>query len=132
MKFNYGLLVAALALSVSGSVFAEDICPNQPSDGALYQCTVQQKKLAEEQLNKEYSAAKKRIVQMYGSQKQLADQYLATVVDTQRSWLKYRDGQCKLEAFAAEDGSNANAVAVNMCIVRIDNERTELLKQMPY
>ncbi|MBP2168768.1 uncharacterized protein YecT (DUF1311 family) [Erwinia toletana] len=132
MKLGYGCIVTVLALSVSASAFAEDICSNEPSDGALYQCTVQQKKLAENDLNKEYAVAKKRIVQMYGAQKQLADEYVATVVDTQRSWLKYRDGQCKLEAFAAEEGSNANAVAVNLCIIRIDKERTEMIRQMPY
>jgi len=53
-------------------------------------------------------------------------------VDTQRSWLRYRDGQCKLEAFAAEEGSNANAVATNLCVIRIDKERTAILKQLPY
>lgn len=62
----------------------------------------------------------------------LADDYVATLVDTQRNWLKYRDGQCKLEAFAAEEGSNANAVATNLCVIRIDKERTAILKQLPY
>lgn len=132
MKSGYRLWVIILALGGMTSAFADDNCAKQPSDGALYQCTVQQKKSAEDDLNKEYAAAKKRIVQMYGSQKQLGDQYVAIVVDTQRSWLKYRDGQCKLEAFAAEEGSNANAVAVNLCITRIDKERTDMLKQMPY
>ena len=69
---------------------------------------------------------------MYGTQKKLADDYIATLVDTQRSWLRYRDGQCKLEAFADEEGSNANAVATNLCVIRIDKERTAILKQLPY
>ncbi|AIA70988.1 lysozyme inhibitor LprI family protein [Pectobacterium atrosepticum] len=87
MKLADGLVVTILALGGIASAFADDICSKQPSDGALYQCMVQQKKLAEDDLNKEYAAAKKRIVQMYGSQKQLGDQYVAIVVDTQRSWL---------------------------------------------
>lgn len=132
MKLGFGLTLATIFFCVSRSVLAADVCANQPSDGALYQCTVQQKKLAEDDLNKEYGVAKQRITQMYGTQKKLAEEYVATVVDTQRNWLKYRDGQCKLESFAAEEGTNAHAVATNLCIIRIDKERTEILKQLPY
>ena len=132
MKLVHGLALAVFSLGISASALAEDTCAKQPSDGALFQCTVQQKKLAEDDLNKEYQTAKKRIVQMYGTQKKLADDYVTTLVDTQRNWLKYRDGQCKLEAFAAEEGSNANAVATNLCVTRIDKERTDILKQLPY
>jgi len=132
MKRLHKLALITVSLCISASALAEDTCAKQPSDGALFQCTVQQKKLAEDDLNKEYQTAKKRIVQMYGSQKKLADDYVTTLVDTQRNWLKYRDGQCKLEAFAAEEGSNANAVATNLCVIRIDKERTAILKQLPY
>jgi len=132
MKKLHKLALIALSISVCASALADETCAKQPSDGALFKCTVQQKKLAEDDLNKEYQTAKKRIVQMYGTQKKLADDYVATLVDTQRSWLKYRDGQCKLEAFAAEEGSNANAVATNLCVIRIDKERTAILKQLPY
>ncbi|MBZ2400626.1 DUF1311 domain-containing protein [Erwinia amylovora] len=132
MKFGYRLVVAILSFCVGASAMAEDICAKALSDGSVYQCSVKQKKLAEDDLNKEYATAKKRIIQMYGAEKELGEQYVATVIDTQRHWLKYRDGQCKLEAFAAEEGSNANATAVNICITRIDKERSEMLKQMPY
>jgi len=132
MKRFHEVALIAVSLCISASAFADDTCAKHPSEGALYQCTVQQKKMAEDELNKEYQTAKKRIVQMYGTQKKRADDYVATLVDTQRSWLKYRDGQCKLEAFAAEEGSNANAVATNLCMTRIDKERTAILKQVPY
>ncbi|WP_337009187.1 lysozyme inhibitor LprI family protein [Pantoea sp. AS142] len=132
MNKIYEVALIAFSISMSASALAESPCAKQPSDGALFQCTVQQKKLAEDDLNKVYQTAKKRIVQMYGTQKKLADDYVATLVDTQRNWLKYRDGQCRLEAFAVEEGSNANAVATNLCVIRIDKERTAILKQLPY
>lgn len=132
MKKIYEVALIAFSISMSASALAESPCTKQPSDGALFQCTVQQKKLAEDDLNKEYQTAKKRIVQMYGTQKKLADDYVATLVDTQRNWLKYRDGQCRLEAFAAEEVSNANAVATKLCVIRINKERTAILKQLPY
>ena len=132
MKRISKLILIGVSLSVSASAIADETCAKQPSDGTLFQCTVQQKTLAEDDLNKAYQTAKKRIVQMYGTQKKLADDYVATLVDTQRNWLKYRDGQCRLEAFAAEEGSNASAVATNLCVIRIDKERFALLKQLPY
>lgn len=132
MKLAHGLFLVAFSFSARASALAEDICADQSTEGALHQCTVQQKKHAEDELNKEYQTAKKRIVELYGTQKKLADEYVATLVDTQRSWLKYRDGQCKLEAFAAEEGSNANAVSTNLCVIRIDRERTAILEQLPY
>lgn len=129
---RFECIFAAASLCISASALADDICANQPSDGALYQCTVQQKKLAEEELNEAYQTAKKRIVQLYGTQKKVADAYIAVLVDTQRNWLKYRDGQCRLEAFAAEEKSNANAVATHLCVIRIDRGRTDLLRKLPY
>ena len=39
---------------------------------------------------------------------------------------------CKLEAFDAEEGSIAHEVATNICIVRINKERLESLRQIPY
>lgn len=132
MKRISKLILIGVSLSVSASAIADETCAKQLSDGTLFQCTVQQKTLAEDDLNKAYQTAKKRIVQMYGTQKKLADDYVVTLVDTQRNWLKYRDGQCRLEAFAAEEGSNASAVATNLCVIRIDKERIALLKQLPY
>ncbi|ADP10151.1 DUF1311 protein [Erwinia sp. Ejp617] len=132
MKKFLLLCAASIALAASLAVQAADICAEQLSDGSLWQCTERQKKLAEEDLNQAYIAAKKRIVQMYRSDKPLGEQYVATFTDSQRHWLKYRDGQCSLEAFAAEEGSTVHATAVNICIARIDKARSEMIKQMPY
>lgn len=132
MKRFLLLCAASIALAGSLGVQAADTCAEQPSEGSLWQCTDRQKKLAEEDLNQAYIAAKKRIVQMYGSEQLLGEQYVATLTDTQRHWLKYRDGQCRLEAFSAEEGSTVHATAVNICIARIDKARSEMIKQMPY
>lgn len=132
MKRFLLLCAASIALAGSFGVQAADACAEQPSEGSLWQCTDRQKKLAEEDLNQAYIAAKKRIVQMYSSEKLLGEQYVATLTGTQRHWLKYRDGQCRLEAFAAEEGSTVHATAVNICIARIDKARSEMIKQMPY
>jgi len=126
------LIGVFLCFGVSLPALADTVCTNLHSDGELYQCTVQKKKLAEEVLNQEYAIAKKRIVKMYGAAQQQANEYISNVVETQRSWLKYRNGQCDLEASAAEKGSSVHEVASDLCIIRMDKERTSMLKQLPY
>ncbi|RVU76110.1 lysozyme inhibitor LprI family protein [Pantoea dispersa] len=125
-------ILICLYLYVSQSALAAALCSSEPSDSAVYQCTLHEKQLAEDALNQEYTAAKKRIASSYRADKKLADDYLSTLTNTQRGWLKYRDGQCKLEAFDAEEGSIAHEVATNICIVRINKERLESLRQIPY
>lgn len=132
MKRFLLLCAPPIALAASLAVQAADICAEQPSEGSLWQCTERQKKRAEDDLNQTYIAAKKRIMQMYGAEKMLGEQYVAMLTASQRHWLKYRDGQCGLEAFAAEEGSTVHATAVNICIARIDKARSEMIKQMPY
>jgi len=121
-----------LFLLICKSVFAANFCSDENSDAAVYQCTLQQKKTAEEELNREYTAAKKRISLSYAADQEMARDYLSILTNTQRGWLKYRDGQCKLEAFVAEESSNAHEVATNLCIIRIDKERIESLLNVPY
>lgn len=126
------ILFSFLFLLICKSVFAANFCSDEHSDAAVYQCTLQQKKTAEEELNREYTAAKKRISLSYAADQEMARDYLSILTNTQRGWLKYRDGQCKLEAFVAEESSNAHEVATNLCIIRIDKERIESLLNVPY
>jgi len=131
MKIYATFFVASIAV-FSVSCFAETLCSKTSNDAELYQCSVKYKSQAEKELNHEYGLARERIVQMYGAQKKLGEQYAGIMVDTQRNWLKFRDGQCHLEAFAAEEGSNPYDVTTNLCIYRMDTERTAVLKQLPY
>jgi uncharacterized protein YecT (DUF1311 family) len=101
MSLARSLIGVFLCFGMSLPALANTVCTNSQSDGELYQCTVQQKKRVEENLNQEYAIAKKRIGQMYGAARQQANEYISHVVETQRSWLKYRDEQCDLEASAA-------------------------------
>ena len=132
MKFKNGFMFVVLSSYVSTPVFANTVCANSHSDGELYQCTVQQKKRVEENLNQEYTIAKKRIVKMYGAAQQQANEYVSNVVETQRSWLKYCNEKCDLEASAAEKGSRVHEDASNVGRIRMDKERTSMIKQLPY
>ncbi|MBV4368229.1 lysozyme inhibitor LprI family protein [Erwinia phyllosphaerae] len=127
-----GFIVVAFLIPFSTSVFASDICDAPQAEGDVIKCSVQKKDKAEDSLNKQFSEAKKTIEHAYRSHTDLGKEYFNILLDAQRGWLKYRDAQCKLEAFAAEDGSSANIVATNECIATLDNERSENLKKIPY
>lgn len=132
MKYSISFLLGFTVFSLSSSVFAADACLSPQAEGDILQCSAQKKASAEVTLNKEYTSAKQRILTSYKADKTLGDEYLKTLLDAQRGWLKFRDAQCKLEAFVAEEGTLANEVSVNECVAKIDGERIKDLKLMPY
>lgn len=125
------LLLAVWVISTM-NVYADDGCASQTSGSDILQCTLKAKQQAEASLNAAYSAAKKRVNNSYAAEKNLAQNYLKTLLNSQRGWLKFRDGQCRLEAFLAEEGSSANSMLESKCVARMDNERVTQLAAMPY
>lgn len=59
-------------------------------------------------------------------------EYLSVFLEAQRSWLKYRDNQCKMFAHVADKNSNPYTVFTNNCTAKLDEERTKELKEIPY
>ena len=126
------LTLIAFSLGVVIPALADDACNKVSADGELYQCSMQQKTLAEDELNKQYAAAKKRIAQEYGNEPKLAEDYLHILLDSQRGWLKYRDGQCNLESYLTEAGTSTHETLYSKCISRVDMVRVQQLKEIPY
>lgn len=127
----YFLLLCISAIYIFPAHAMSD-CSNGNNVQEVNECAERNKKESELNLNKEYKAAKTRIEQIYKGHDQESSQYRSAFLDTQRNWLKYRDSQCGLEAYAAEQGSDAYVSAMNFCIDRLDKERTTILKQLPY
>lgn len=125
------LIFSFLAISTM-NVYADDGCASQTSDSDILQCPLKAKQQAEASLNSAYSAAKKRVNDSYAADQNLAQTYLKILLDSQRGWLKFRDGQCRLEAFLAEEGTSANNMLESKCMARMDNERVTQLAAMPY
>lgn len=130
MKY-YFLLLCISAVYICPAHAMSD-CSKGNNVQEVNECAERNKTEAELNLNKEYKAAKTRIEQIYKGHDQESSQYRSAFLDTQRNWLKYRDSQCRLEAYAAEQGSDAYVSVMNFCIDRLDKERTAILKQLPY
>ncbi|MCU8585946.1 lysozyme inhibitor LprI family protein [Erwinia pyrifoliae] len=127
---SLSLLLAGLQISCSA--YAIDDCAKETSDPAVFTCAEKNKDTAEKNLNHEYLAAKKRIDDVFSSEADVKKEYLATLIESQRGWLKYRDGQCKLFAHVADKNSNPYIVFTNNCIAELDENRSKQLKEIPY
>ena len=86
----------------------------------MNQCSSQAHKRADKMLNAVY--AKARIVSKNDAKG------LKTLLDSQRGWLRYRDGQCILEAGAYRGGSIVPLIYGN-CMTRITRVRTQELRK---
>lgn len=129
---NYLFLMLCVSVIYVPLVQAMSDCSKGNNVQEVNECAEKNKTESELNLNKEYKAAKARIEKIYKGHGEESSQYRSAFVDTQRNWLKYRDSQCGLEAYAAEQGSDAYVSAINFCIDRLDQERTAILKQLPY
>ena len=131
MKRNILVMASVLFLTCSYAYAADD-CSAAQTDAEINSCWAKEKSRAENELNAEYASAKQRIAKAYTTHKALLTQYNNTLLDSQRGWLKYRDNQCKLEAFMADEKSAVYVSLIDQCTARIDRERVAQLKSMPY
>lgn len=97
-----------------------------------YECINYEMNVIESSLNNEYQAAKKRINDVYSGSVKERDEYLRVFTESQRAWLKYRDGDCELASMAAEKNSDASMAYRRICVADLDRERIAKIKQVPY
>ncbi|MEN4912277.1 lysozyme inhibitor LprI family protein [Erwinia amylovora] len=126
------LSIYIITLQASFSAYAINDCSKETSDPAVFTCAEKNKDVAEKNLNHEYLAAKKRIEDLFSHEADVKKEYLTNFIESQRGWLKYRDGQCKLYAHVADKNSNPYIVFTNYCIAQLDEDRSKQLKEIPY
>jgi len=125
-------ILAGILLSLSFSSLADDECAKKTMTAEVDICYQTVKDDAEIRLNQEYQALKKRIVNDYRSDKEMAEKYSATLLSAQRNWLKYREQQCAMEALIADPAMQVHTTLTNVCITRLDEQRISEMKTLPY
>jgi len=126
------MLVCGLSLLVSVSVLADDVCSARSETQSIDSCYAKLKNDSEKRLNDEYSALRIRIAENYSTDKDMSERYSTKLLSAQRGWLTYRDQQCAMESLFADSGSQANAMLVNKCIYRINEQRIKEMQSLPY
>ncbi len=95
-------------------------------------CERQVKDASEQKLNIAWTEAKQRIAAAYHADAQWQKTLQQDLLNAQRGWLTYRENQCKMQAFLAEEGTVAYSTLTNRCISQLNQTRIEQLDKMPY
>lgn len=112
--------------------YATTDCSQGNNVQEVYSCAQKNRNETELDLNKEYKLAKGRVETLFkGDDKELS-QYMDTLTEAQRAWLKYRENDCKLASYAADKGSDLSNANVNMCTSELNEQRIKKLKLLPY
>lgn len=131
MRTYFSLLLCVTVFYVA-PVFATSDCSSGNNDQEVHTCTQKNRNETELDLNKEYKLAKTRVETLFkGDDKELS-QYMDTLTEAQRAWLKYRDNDCKLASYAADKGSDLSNANINMCTSELNEQRIKKLKLIPY
>ena len=112
------LLIAAAPIAdpIEDACYARDM-----SQQAMNMCAGDAYQRADKALNLQYAA----VMKAYGDDAEAK----ALLLDSQRAWLKYRDGQCQLEAFDSRGGSIWPLINSG-CLAGMTRERTAELKAL--
>jgi uncharacterized protein YecT (DUF1311 family) len=126
------ILAALLFVAAAPNVEREPDCTSDdlPQQEMNY-CAAQDFWAADAELNAQWKITADAMRQMDASDP--ADDgrpgYYQTLLDGQRGWLKYRDGQCDSEGYAFRGGSMEPFI-VGGCRARLTRARTQELREL--
>ncbi|MEZ1319145.1 DUF1311 domain-containing protein [Pseudomonas fluorescens] len=127
-------ILLTLALIATGAHAAQESddnpCDKVENDIQTLECSAFSKTSAEDLLSDNYKSLNERMQALYGKNPtQLAD-ITAKIRTAQQQWLKTRDADCAIEVFPATSGSKAFNIALNDCVARMSDERSEFLESI--
>jgi len=111
-------LLALTPLLFTPAAFAVD-CDNAADQATMNQCAAQQNKAADKELNALYQQITTRLKSNPDGQKLL--------IGAQRSWIAFRDAECKFSASSVEGGSVYPLIYSN-CVTGLTKARVETFK----
>ena len=123
----------ALALIATGVQAAEEAdntpCDAVENDIQTLECATYNKTTAEQLLKENFQGLLERVQSQAGNKAQAAD-VTAKLQAAEQLWIKSRDADCAVEAFPATSGSKAFTIALNDCVARMSDERSEFLESI--
>jgi len=111
-------IVGLLVLMSAVTLYAEDNCADPQTQLDMNLCQQKAFEKADAELNGIY---KQVVAQLDVTGKGL-------LKEAQRSWIKFRDQECKFEAFKYEGGS-MQPLIVSGCLTELTRQRVESLKK---
>lgn len=111
-------LKLAVAVCLVSSTFTAFAAFGQ-SQADMNRSTAQEARLADQALNAQYTATRN----------QLSAPTRALLRDAQRSWITFRDQECRLLA-SGVDGGSAYPMVISVCLTRLTTDRTRELRAL--
>jgi uncharacterized protein YecT (DUF1311 family) len=111
-------LLALMSLLFTPAAFAVD-CDNAADQATMNQCAAQQNKAADKELNALYQQITTRLKSNPDGKKLL--------IGAQRSWIAFRNAECKFSASSVEGGSVYPLIYSN-CVTGLTKARVETFK----
>jgi uncharacterized protein YecT (DUF1311 family) len=111
-------LLALMPLLFTPAAFAVD-CDNAADQATMNQCAAQQNKAADKELNALYQQITTRLKSNPDGKKLL--------IGAQRSWIAFRNAECKFSASSVEGGSVYPLIYSN-CVTGLTKARVETFK----
>jgi len=127
-------ILLLLVLTVNVACFSQD---NEKIDcthviiSAQYDDCIKKNILeSNQQLEQRISRLEIQVAENYQADQQLGKALIKTVLESQKSWISYRDKHCKIIAFEIEEGTAAYITTLNSCAIELNENRMEQLSQL--
>ena len=135
MRSNILLFLMAFSAGLT-SALAQDNgpidCANAITQSDLNQCSYEEYKTADKELNAVYKQALKSEAEVDQGAAEMGPDYVGAVKalkKAQRAWIDYRDGHCEGMGFAAVGGS-MRPLLVNGCMTTLTTNRIKELREL--
>lgn len=116
------VVLLLLLTATSGPAMAQPNCQDPETQSEMNQCSALELERADRQINATYADLRAR----------LSPERRELLKQAQLSWIRFKEQKCDLESLHSEGGS-IQPLLINMCLVKMTQERNEellFLKEM--
>lgn len=105
-------------------------CSDISASAQVDDCLHREKLSSQAVLDAGVSQFEAYISDLYEADSALGEQLIEMVTEAQQAWLLFRDANCMVEAFEAEEGTPLQQSLINSCVARMNAERTGYLDRL--
>ena len=118
-------MVAAHPQTIVVPTYPKSYCQNPQTQEGMNFCSGRAYVAADVIMTRRYNVLAVQMKRMDGQE----SGYFASLLESQRTWLKFRDAQCLLEGYRTRGGT-AEAMNINGCMEQMTKRRTEELESL--
>ena len=125
-------MLSLLAFALAAQADPEPDCKDPQTQTDMNMCSGQAFRAADVAMNRAWEAAAKVMKSLDQNRDQSTDKrpgYFATLLESQRAWLKVRDTQCTAEGYYARGGT-MEPLLFNTCAEGLTEQRTKQLREL--